>query len=70
MLIDFTRALDKVGIQYRLIYGTLLGAVRSQAIIPWTYDVDISISESDIEKSSTFAALQKELGDQYYVGDS
>jgi len=70
MLIDFTRALEKVGIQYRLIYGTLLGAVRSQAIIPWTYDVDISISNSDIESSSTFAALQKELGNQYYVGDS
>ena len=70
MLVDFTRALDRLGLQYRLAYGTLLGAVRSQAIIPWTYDIDIWISETEFVKPSTFVAFQKELGNQYYVGDS
>ena len=70
MLVDFTRALDRLGLQYRLAYGTLLGAVRSQAIIPWTFDIDIWISQTEFVKPSTFVAFQKELGNQYYVGDS
>ena len=70
MLADFTLALNRLGLEYRVIYGTLLGGVRSQAIIPWTHDVDIAISKSAIVNDSTFAALQKELGGLYYVGNS
>ena len=70
MLEEMTRALNHLGLEYRIIYGTLLGAVRSQAIIPWTHDVDITISKPAIMNHSTFAALKKELGGLYYVGMS
>ena len=73
MLEDFKRALGNMGIEYRLVFGTLLGAVRSQAIIPWTFDIDLAISKLAFKDSATFSALQKELGsqgNQYFVGQS
>ena len=71
MLRDVKWALNTLGVEYRVVYGTLLGAVRSQAIIPWTYDIDIALPESSFYRnSSTFSALQKLLGNQYYVGES
>ena len=70
MLTDFKWALSKLDLEYRVVYGTLLGAVRSQAIIPWTYDVDIALSSAAFGRDSTFSALQKLLGSQYYVGES
>ncbi|KAJ7393329.1 hypothetical protein OS493_006299 [Desmophyllum pertusum] len=71
MLKDFKSALDTLGLEYRIVYGTLLGAVRSQAIIPWTQDVDIAVPKSAFLKASTYSSLQKLLGSrQYYVGES
>ena len=72
MLRDFKWALNTLGVEYRVAYGTLLGAVRSQAIIPWTYDIDIALPVSAFDlDTSTFSALQRLLGtDQYYVGES
>ena len=71
MLTDFKWALNTLGVEYRVVFGTLLGAVRSQAIIPWTYDVDIALPESTFDpNASTFSALQKLLGNKYYVGES
>lgn len=71
MLRDFKLALNTLGVEYRVVFGTLLGGVRSKAIIPWTHDIDIALPESSFyQNTSTFSALQKLLGDQYYVGES
>ncbi|KAL9971114.1 hypothetical protein ACROYT_G023601 [Oculina patagonica] len=71
MLTDFKWALNKLGLEYRVVYGTLLGAVRSQAIIPWTYDIDIALPKAAIDQNaSTFSALQNLLWGQSYVGSS
>ena len=69
-LCDFVDAADKLGIKYRLVYGTLLGAVRSKAIIPWTRDVDVALQRTAFKTPSTYSALQKELGNKYYIGNS
>lgn len=70
MLADITWALTRLGLEYRIIYGTLLGAVRSQAIIPWTADIDIALTKSAVDNASTFPAIEKQLRNQYYVGNS
>eukprot|EP01116_Phalansterium_solitarium_P010999 TRINITY_DN26607_c0_g1_i1.p1 TRINITY_DN26607_c0_g1~~TRINITY_DN26607_c0_g1_i1.p1 ORF type:complete len:322 (-),score=-18.70 TRINITY_DN26607_c0_g1_i1:135-1100(-) len=38
-----TEAMEAAGITHWVSYGTLLGAARSQTILPWTGDVDIVV---------------------------
>ncbi len=45
-----TTLLDKHKIWYCLAYGTLLGAVRDQDIIPWDYDFDLLIKPEDVSR--------------------
>lgn len=47
ILSEFTKFCDKNNIEYFLIYGTLLGAVRHQGYIPWDDDLDIAIKRDD-----------------------
>lgn len=49
-LLDLSDILDKSRISHGLIYGTLLGAVRDAAFIPWDEDVDVFIGDEDRSK--------------------
>lgn len=44
------KVLTKLNVTYWLDYGTLLGAVRHKAFIPWDDDMDISVVRSDYNR--------------------
>ncbi len=53
LLNDVTDVLDKYGVKYWLDFGTLLGIVREDRILPWDDDMDISIFPDDVELMRT-----------------
>ncbi len=50
LLYYITTLLDENNIEYHLEGGTLLGLVRDGDLLPWDYDIDISIDISNAEK--------------------
>lgn len=50
ILREFDRVCRKNNIRYFLIFGTLIGAVRDHAIIPWDDDIDVVVPRMDYER--------------------
>ena len=65
-LIDAVDGLVRAGTDYRLTRGTLLGAVRSKNIIPWTRDIDIDLTLKDYKDPYAFIRLQKIMQRKHY----
>ena len=65
ILDEVVRVCEKHDIQYFLIGGTLLGAIRHQGFIPWDDDVDIAMTRSDYNKFIEVAKI--ELNDNFYM---
>lgn len=51
MLKAVSNQLDSVGIQFYLIGGSSIGALRHQGFIPWDDDIDIAIMRRDFQKA-------------------
>ena len=62
-LIEVTRLLESLEIEYFLTDGTLLGAVREKDFIPWDWDVEITVLSSSIyNKFAELIELSKKYG--------
>ena len=59
-----TEFIDKNGLRYYVVGGTMLGAVRHEGFIPWDDDIDIGMPRSDYEK---LVELLKEPIEHYVI---
>lgn len=62
VLSEFHNFCEIHGLQYYLIGGGLIGALRHKGFIPWDDDVDVAMPRKDYEK---FLALKDELPADY-----
>ena len=60
ILDDAVKIFEKYDIDYFLLAGTLLGAVRHQGFIPWDDDIDIGMTRKDFKKF--MKVYKQELG--------
>lgn len=65
MLKAVVSVFEKENIPYFMSYGSLLGTVRHSGPIPWDYDIDLSVPESEVDRA--VEAVERNLNDQYWV---
>src|SRR5690625_1344345 len=71
-LLEILKVFDEIcktnNIQYWLIAGTLLGAVRHKGFIPWDDDINVAFCHKDLKKIRKI--LNKELPDNLALQDT
>lgn len=61
---EFVRVCEKHKLQYFLIGGTALGAIRHKGFIPWDDDLDVGMPRPDYDK---LMKLSKEFKSPYFL---
>lgn len=65
ILDEIDRICKKYSLNYFLMWGTLIGAVRHKGFIPWDDDIDIGMPRDDYKKFLKIAS--KELPDKLFL---
>lgn len=60
VLIKFDLICTNLGLSYFLMYGSLLGAIRSNDFIPWDDDVDVMMPRKDFDRFVEYAIANEE----------
>ncbi|MEM7206531.1 MAG: LicD family protein [Pseudomonadota bacterium] len=66
ILLDVTDRCEAAGIDYALDCGTLLGIAREGDLIPWDFDLDITVPVADVEK---FRSIMPGLAERWRLYD-
>ena len=65
MLMEFVKICDRHNLQYFMLGGSCLGAVRHKGFIPWDDDIDVGMPREDYEKFIEIAT--KEVPEHMFV---
>ncbi len=60
LLKRFDKLTQKLGLDYYLVFGTLLGAVRQNGFIPWDADIDVAMHREHYERLREYFQTQPE----------
>ena len=67
MLKELDEYLGEHGIQYSIMSGTLLGAVRHGGFIPWDDDIDIAVLRKDYDRLIEILRKNKRIGEELEI---
>lgn len=65
ILKEFIRICEKYSLQYYLVGGTAIGAIRHHGFIPWDDDIDVGMPRKDYNRFLLIA--QQSLPDYYFL---